>query len=494
MRKILYIIPILLLTLILSSNVYGYTVSGSSINCKDFYDVEQYVIDNPYSNYTTLYTTPYDVSKFNAILNSDLFKEGASKHKYYVMFNNTCIFFDSEFNLKLTVVDQRLVASNSYDMLNVQLKPMVTGNIDYFKYSLKNGTISSTELKTISMTSTSSNLTADYIYSTSNYYSADYILSTIYSNFDVKYTNGKSIIEKKTEFSFVPTYTENYLTCNLKLDIINEPENYTLQYAINSSSSEWREFDNSVGVTVENNCLVIVRMLDENGDEIFANSYNVAILEDMLSTTYFRVNFDNSQKQILGFTPILFNNASEQFDIYFSYNSKSRNEINSGSVAFKDTNNAFTLWNNFSNSVENFLCGNGKTYYLKPNGDAEIVLIFKIVNKHTGITALTRTFKFYLTYDRPEAISSTTNGKNDGIFNTGAGGLSNENILGSNQLDIDWSVDNSTETVKTFFNTGLEFFNLIIAFLSVLPSWLTVPLYTFFMLAIVLFVIKFIRG
>ena len=129
---------------------------------------------------------------------------------------------------------------------------------------------------------------------------------------------------------------------------------------------------------------------------------------------------------------------------------------------------------------------------------AKFTIYFELRNKIDSSVALTRSYNVDLkaanvaqggiTGSEDKSGGSgvtggTTNGEEDPSLSPNGGGLS-----------IDWSVDNSINTVKDFFNNAVEFFNLILNFLNQLPSWITIPLYTLFTLAIIIFVYHVIRG
>lgn len=146
------------------------------------------------------------------------------------------------------------------------------------------------------------------------------------------------------------------------------------------------------------------------------------------------------------------------------------------------------------------IIGHGKDFTIVNNSSKEkkITLYFEIRNRITGEVMLTQ---HYNITSKNAGITDDNSTVDGGIINEGEDDEiiltpdNDENIANNGGgLSIDWSVDNSINTVKDFFNNAVEFFNLILNFLNQLPSWITIPLYTLFTLAIIIFVYHVIRG
>lgn len=458
MKKILYIIPVFLLSIFFISSVYASGFAdGDIFSCVD--DIYEYLGND------VNYLKSTDSEYISNLLNCENFNSYLNNSEYpYFFILNYCAYFFSDiptfyFYPKDTVDGKNIYCGVKFDSKNVKIAHFSSGS---------------------SVTTTSNgnflykdNLITGFIINSDGFYSKEQLFKEFYSNFDLKHYNSNEILStsssliKSPEFSFIPTYSENYKTCNLKLDIKNEPEYYKLEYAINTSNSTWYEFDNTSGITVENNCLVIVRMLDENGDELFANSISVTLLENQLSTTYFKVHFDTSKKAYLGFTPILYNNSHELYDIKFSFDVSPVHIASGSKVGFSETNNATTFWKYYSN-ISDYICKPSNTYWLRSNGDSTVYLKFELYNKNTGILALTKEFEFSLSYDIPSAISSSTNGVKDKFFHTGGSNINNLD----ESINNPFSGINNSSSFEDIASVAEESFTTFSALFSILPGFI----------------------
>lgn len=299
---------------------------------------------------------------------------------------------------------------------------------------------------------------------------------------------GMGIVEPP-KISFSTSYSENYQSCDLTVAVENLEGDYTLEYSINTSDNFKKLIGNSL--TIDNNCTVIVHAVDSNGDELVANSITISNLDDALSKIYFNVDFSNpdnvNKNGICLFEPHLYNNAWETFDIYCSLESEYE-------LYFVDEEILKSIYDKI-HKIDWFIVQPNHGYGLHYYGlhESDVVLKFKLVNKVTGVTALSRTFKLKMNVaSKTSFISSETNGNNDIGFDSGASNSGNPML--DNGLNVDFNKDNAVNVIKSFFTSCVSFLNLVVTFISVLPSWITVPIYTLFWILIFLFVIKFIKG
>ena len=162
------------------------------------------------------------------------------------------------------------------------------------------------------------------------------------------------------------------------------------------------------------------------------------------------------------------------------------NEKLPGNISFADNSkefldyrliNAGSTWNIINNSLN----------------EVKFVITFQVRNRTTGNVTLVKQYGCNVDVVGSGSVTG-------GIINPGGDDQeimtpeNDDNIVNNYDVGIDWNANNAVDTAKDFFENAVEFFNLILNFLYQMPSWITIPLYTLFTLAVIVFVFHVIRG
>lgn len=242
------------------------------------------------------------------------------------------------------------------------------------------------------------------------------------------------------------------------------------------------------GLTLTENQSLFFQAEDKDGNIIAKNSLSIYGIGKM-NPDNFEVSFEKTDNYVT-FIPRLKHNGHIYNDIYCKIANVDYNKIQ---VA-KEKDDAVS----FKNYVEEF-----KNFYNIGDGmpwsvhnvsmdDLNLKIYFEVRNKVTAQVMVTKNYDFSLyTSSSPTIDGGVINeGKDDEQIMT----PDNDKNIDNDSLNVDWSLENSVDNIKNFFGITKEFFNLIILFLKDLPSWIVVPLYTLFILAIIIFVFHVIRG
>lgn len=241
------------------------------------------------------------------------------------------------------------------------------------------------------------------------------------------------------------------------------------------------------GIDITENQALYFQAEDKDGNIKAKNTMNIYGI-GKLDPNNFIVNIDTSSQSAVIFSAKLLNDGY----IYNSINCKISDTENLGILKglsymtsdFKEYNE---IGQNEEYKIKNF-----------SNDRKKITLYFQIKNKVTGKVMLTKSYDIDLKSTITESDFSTID---SGIINEGQDDEQimtpdNDPNFGKNNgsLDFDWNFDTAKNSIEEFFTTAKEMFNLIINFLNQLPKWITIPLYTLFMMAIIIFVFHVIRG
>ena len=241
------------------------------------------------------------------------------------------------------------------------------------------------------------------------------------------------------------------------------------------------------GIDITENQALYFQAEDKDGNIKAKNTMNIYGI-GKLDPNNFIVNIDTSSQSAVIFSAKLLNDGY----IYNSINCKISDTENLGILKglsymtsdFKEYNE---IGQNEEYKIKNF-----------SNDRKKITLYFQIKNKVTGKVMLTKSYDIDLKSTITESDFSTID---SGIINEGQDDEQimtpdNDPNFGKNNgsLDFDWNFDTAKNSIEEFFTTAKEMFNLIINFLNQLPKWVTIPLYTLFMMAIIIFVFHVIRG
>lgn len=229
------------------------------------------------------------------------------------------------------------------------------------------------------------------------------------------------------------------------------------------------------GITITDNQSLFFQAEDKDGNIIATNSisiYNIGKLSSDLFNVTFNFSKGSGVTSWVTVLPSIADNQSIYYDLYYKIVTDDLFASTSGHFA-KD----YTRINN-----------NEKMSY-ESTIDCKFTLFFEIRNSVTGEVALTKSYDVFLSMAAGSGIHDDSNG---GI--TG-GTVNGEPVFDFDwAVNIDWSLPAAVENIKNFFETSEEFLNLVVVFLSILPLWIVMPLYTFIILAGIIFVFHAIRG
>ena len=241
------------------------------------------------------------------------------------------------------------------------------------------------------------------------------------------------------------------------------------------------------GIDITENQALYFQAEDKDGNIKAKNTMNIYGI-GKLDPNNFIVNIDTSSQSAVIFSAKLLNDGY----IYNSINCKISDTENLGILK-----GLLYMTSDFKEYNE---IGQNEEYKIKnfSNDRKKITLYFQIKNKVTGKVMLTKSYDIDLKSTITESDFSTID---SGIINEGQDDEQimtpdNDPNFGKNNgsLDFDWNFDTAKNSIEEFFTTAKEMFNLIINFLNQLPKWITIPLYTLFMMAIIIFVYHVIRG
>lgn len=230
------------------------------------------------------------------------------------------------------------------------------------------------------------------------------------------------------------------------------------------------------GITITDNQSLFFQAEDKDGNIIATNSisiYNIGKLSPDLFNVTFNFSKGSGTSSWVDVLPSIASNQSIYYDLYYKIESDHKIIASStGHYAreFTQINNNEKM--NFQSIVE-----------------CKFTLYFEVRNSVTGNVALTKSYDIVLDMQAGSGVNDNTNG---GI--TG-GSVNGEPVFDFDfEYNIDWSLPAAVENIKNFFETSEEFLNLVIVFLSSLPMWIIMPIYTFLILAGIIFVFHAIRG
>lgn len=230
------------------------------------------------------------------------------------------------------------------------------------------------------------------------------------------------------------------------------------------------------GITITDNQSLFFQAEDKDGNIIATNSisiYNIGKLSPDLFNVTFNFSKGSGTSSWVDVFPSIADNQSIYYDLYYKISSDQELIASAtGHYAreFTQINNNEKM--NFQSIIE-----------------CKFTLYFEVRNSVTGNVALTKSYDIVLDMQAGSGVNDNTNG---GI--TG-GTVNGEPVFDFDfEYKIDWSLPAAVENIKNFFETSEEFFNLVIIFLSSLPMWIIMPIYTFLILAGIIFVFHAIRG
>lgn len=248
------------------------------------------------------------------------------------------------------------------------------------------------------------------------------------------------------------------------------------------------------GITVNQNQDLFFQAEDKDGNIIATNAVFINGI-NVLNPDDFVVDFD-FKGSLVYITPKIVSKyglGSIHYSVYLDIDNitdlKLTNYIK-GFETDKPLNNGLNIDLHAGNS---YILHNNSSFDKK-----DLSLLFRVKNIVTGETVVSKRYDISL---RGVLGVTDEEGVSGGVINPGQ---DNEQVMtpdndknitnkGDN-LSIDWNFNNAKDSVKSFFSTALEFFNMILYFLNQFPDWIVIPLYTLFMLAIVVFVFHVIRG
>lgn len=230
------------------------------------------------------------------------------------------------------------------------------------------------------------------------------------------------------------------------------------------------------GITITDNQSLFFQAEDKDGNIIATNSisiYNIGKLSPDLFNVTFNFSKGSGTSSWVDVFPSIADNQSIYYDLYYKiFSDQELIASATGHYAreFTQINNNEKM--NFQSIIE-----------------CKFTLYFEVRNSVTGNVALTKSYDIVLDMQAGSGVNDNTNG---GI--TG-GTVNGEPVFDFDfEYKIDWSLPAAVENIKNFFETSEEFFNLVIVFLSSLPMWIIMPIYTFLILAGIIFVFHAIRG
>lgn len=230
------------------------------------------------------------------------------------------------------------------------------------------------------------------------------------------------------------------------------------------------------GITITDNQSLFFQAEDKDGNIIATNSisiYNIGKLSPDLFNVTFNFSKGSGTSSWVDVFPSIADNQSVYYDLYYKISSDQELIASSSGHYARE----FTQINN--NEKMNF----------QSIVECKFTLYFEVRNSVTGNVALTKSYDIVLDMQAGSGVNDNTNG---GI--TG-GTVNGEPVFDFDfEYNIDWSLPAAVENIKNFFETSEEFLNLVIVFLSSLPMWIIMPIYTFLILAGIIFVFHAIRG
>lgn len=241
------------------------------------------------------------------------------------------------------------------------------------------------------------------------------------------------------------------------------------------------------GITVTENQSLFFQAEDKDGNIIATNSISIYGI-GKLNPELFIVDIDVESGGHAYFTPRLLNSGYIYNDIYCKIDNVSGLRITKDGFNLDLTDYA-------SEFAEGKLISSGQTWNIAnfSFSDCTFNIHFEIKNRETGVTMLTKTYNLTIKLKSNGSINGGTinSGQDDEEIMTPD---NDDNINNDLNVGIDWSLESSIDNIKNFFVTATEFFNLVIVFLSSLPMWIIMPIYTFLILAGIIFVFHAIRG
>ena len=324
-----------------------------------------------------------------------------------------------------------------------------------------------------------------YICSNTNFYcSSD-------GNYDLWYSPDDTIGDPSSDLQLSYKYNEDNTSCHIDAtlkggEFTDQIYYSNYQFDLEGKLKTKKPFPKA-GIDITENQALYFQAEDKDGNIKAKNTMNIYGI-GKLDPNNFIVNIDTSSQSAVIFSAKLLNDGY----IYNSINCKISDTENLGILKglsymtsdFKEYNE---IGQNEEYKIKNF-----------SNDRKKITLYFQIKNKVTGKVMLTKSYDIDLKSTITESDFSTID---SGIINEGQDDEQimtpdNDPNFGKNNgsLDFDWNFDTAKNSIEEFFTTAKEMFNLIINFLNQLPKWITIPLYTLFMMAIIIFVFHVIRG
>ena len=309
-------------------------------------------------------------------------------------------------------------------------------------------------------------------------------IKNVYSSFDVYDESGNLALkgynpfsgegaskELVVNFSYYNDYTKCHITADLKNGDFSDKIYYsTMAPSIVDGSLEVKQELPKAGIDLDYNTILYFQAEDSEGNIIDTKSININKL-NLLSPDLFKVtvNFlkDSSTNIIqCEIIPSLDIKLSG-YDIYYKVS---------------DISNGLSSYTNHLSFDFSYIDNNTKMIYFNSK-DTNFLLTFQIKNRENNSVVLTKTLQVQLS---------------DKFLNGGSvSGDSDLRVPGADpglDYELDWSLENSVTSIKQFFTNAYDVFNMFFAFLNQFPNWIIVPLYTFFILTLIIFVFHVIRG
>lgn len=303
------------------------------------------------------------------------------------------------------------------------------------------------------------------------------------SGFDYVVTNDNSRIK------ILPEFSEGFVTCKIDVEIENKQEGEVLyydDYTSNSTVGDTKKiFPIGTGITITENKSINFYLYDATGNLIDTNSISIYRLVGF-NPDCLKINFNFTNKGAVNFDVNLDNNLSAFYDVFFNISDITELRM----LKDSDNKDIISNYSNF-NKIElsiSYLIGLTKMF----SNSKDFDLYFKVIDRNSKRIVSTKKYNISLSSSNGGSINSGT--ITDFFGNDTNMTPSNDSNIKDDIVDVDWSFENSIDNIKKFFYTSKEFFNLILMFLNEFPSWIITPLYTLFILSIIIFVFHAIRG
>lgn len=297
--------------------------------------------------------------------------------------------------------------------------------------------------------------------------------------------------DKDSRIKIFTQYNDDFSQCHVgvTVDNLNYSDEllYSVSLYINDTSngeplgSAQKSFP-AVGIDLSNNCRLDFYLYDVD-DNLVASNYVIIKQIKNFKVENFTVLLNEEDENTLTFTPELFVNMDNMYGIRGSVTNCS------------NPNNLRILERNSSSDIDfldTYELTNFSLYFVHTSiFPQELTLNFEIYERSTNTVVYSCSYDFHFSSDGNTIDNMIENGnkrEDFGKYEIDLDGMSYD------LKNFDFSFSNAISSISDFFNTATGLFSLLFTYLNSFPAWIVFPLYTFFMLAIVVFVITAIRG